>query len=246
MKENNMLTRTKAALGKDLIDRLASLRFCIVGCGGTGATFAEMLVRSGAENMALVDGERVDSSNLNRVFSFVPEDVGKNKVEVLEKRLKAIAPEINVRSLAHHLLSEESIVNENSLPQEVRDCVYDSSVVFIGTDDNESRIVCEKLCGDKPDKMYLSCGIGVENGKSFFECNWKPETPEEKKDAEGYGPENASYISIVTEAASAAFSMLLHHLKSPDSDKFRQYYKEYDANFTVSRIELDHENLQLQ
>lgn len=246
MRENRMLTRTEAALGKQLMDRLASLRFCVVGCGGTGATFAEMLVRSGAKNMALVDGDRVDSTNLNRVFSFVPEDTQENKAEILKKRLETINPEINVCSFAHHLLSEENIVKENPLPQKARDCVYDSHVVFIGTDTNESRMACEKLCRDKPDKMYLSCGVGVENEKSFFECYWKPDTPEEKKDAEGYGPENASYISIVTEAASVAFSMLIHHLKNSDSDKFRQYYKEYDANFTISKIELDHKNLQLQ
>ena len=219
---NSMLTRTEAALGKDLMEKLNSLHFCIVGCGGTGATFAEMLVRSGVRNIDLVDGEEIDSTNLNRIFSFVSEDVGNRKADILKKRLKSINPEANVRSFEHHLISEENTLPGNRLAEAVRDCISDADVVFIGMDTNESRIVCENLCRNKEGKMYLSTGIHVEDGKSFFECNWRPKTPEARKDARGYGPKNASYISIVTEATCIAFSMLLHHLKNPESKKFRK------------------------
>lgn len=236
---NSLLTRTKAALGKDLMEELSSLRFCIVGCGGTGATFAEMLVRSGVRNIDLVDGEDIDSTNLNRVFSFISEDVDNNKANILKERLKLINPEINVRSFPHHLISEENTVDGNHLAQEVRNCVCEADVVFIGTDTNESRITCESLCRNKKGKMYLSTGIHVEDKKSLFECNWKPKTPEAKKDARGYGPENASYISIVTEATSIAFSMLLHHLKNPESKEFRKYYREYDGDFMISETKWD-------
>ena len=96
--ENSMLTRTEAALGKDLMEKLSSLHFCIVGCGGTGTTFAEMLVRSGAKNIDLIDGEDVDSTNLNRVFSFILADVDSKKADILKRRLKLIEPKVNVRS----------------------------------------------------------------------------------------------------------------------------------------------------
>ena len=234
-----MLTRTKAALGKNLMEKLSSLHFCIVGCGGTGATFAEMLVRSGARNIDLVDGEDIDSTNLNRVFSFVSADVDNRKVNILKKRLKLINPETNVLSFEHHLISEENTVPGNYLAQEVRNRVREADVVFIGTDTNESRITCEGLCRNKKGKVYLSVGIHVEDGKSFFECNWRPKTPEARKDARGYGPENASYISIVTEATCIAFSMLLHRLKNPESKKFRKYYREYDGDFMISKTKWD-------
>ncbi len=57
------MTRTREALGGDLMKQLNSLHFCIVGCGGTGTTFSEMLVRSGAKNIDLVDGGNVDLTN---------------------------------------------------------------------------------------------------------------------------------------------------------------------------------------
>ena len=237
--ENSILTRTETALGKGLMTKLSSLHFCIVGCGGTGTTFAEMLVRSGAKNIDLVDGEDIDLTNLNRVFSFVLEDIGNKKADILKERLKLIEPETNVRSFIHHLISEENIVDGNILAQAVRDCIHDADVVFIGTDNNKSRIICEDICSVNNEKMFLSIGIAVENEKSFFECTWKPETDEADKEREGYGPENASYISIVTEATSVAFSMLLHHLKNPGSGKFKHYYREYDGNLMVSETKLD-------
>ncbi len=234
------MTRTREALGKDLMKQLNSLHFCIVGCGGTGTTFSEMLVRSGAKNIDLVDGDNVDLTNLNRVFSFALEDVGKNKADILKKRLESITPEINVRSFAHNLIQKEDTANEDPLAQKVRNSIREADVVFIGTDTNKSRMTCESLCNsNKKGGMYLSAGIAVENGKSFFECSWKPKTPETKKERKGYGPKNASYISIVTEATSVAFSMLLHHLKNPESREFKHYYKEYDADFYGHKISTD-------
>ena len=234
-----ILTRTEAALGKKLMAKLKTLHFCIVGCGGTGTTFAEMLVRSGAKNIDLIDGEDVDSTNLNRIFSFVLADVASKKADILKRRLKLINPEINVRSFTRHLISEENTVDGNRLAQAVRDCIRDADVLFIGTDTNESRIVCEDLCRNNEGKIYLSTGIHVGKRKSFFECNWRPKTPPAKKEARGYGPKNASYISIITEATSVAFSMLLHHLKNPESKKFRKYYREYAGDFIVSKTKLD-------
>ena len=183
-----ILTRTEAALGKKLMAKLKTLHFCIVGCGGTGTTFAEMLVRSGAKNIDLIDGEDVDSTNLNRIFSFVLADVASKKADILKRRLKLINPEINVRSFTRHLISEENTVDGNRLAQAVRDCIRDADVLFIGTDTNESRIVCEDLCRNNEGKIYLSTGIHVGKRKSFFECNWRPKTPPAKKEARGYGP----------------------------------------------------------
>ena len=63
--------RTSKALGDKVMERLRSLRFCIVGCGGTGANFAEMLVRTGATRLALIDGAVVKEEDLNRVFGLL-------------------------------------------------------------------------------------------------------------------------------------------------------------------------------
>ena len=225
--------RTTAALGSELIDRLGSLQFCIAGCGGTGATFAEMLVRTGARHLVLIDGGCVKESGLNRVFGFTAQDVGKPKVEVLEQRLKAIGrPGINVHALHDSLRAPDQILEGNAVGQQARDAVHNADVVFVATDTNTSRLEIEQICRDKGTGMRLACGVRVDRAAGFyeFECAWSPKTPVAEAEVEGYGPENASFASIVVEATSVAFTMLLSHLEDEESP-FRYYRKRYDGSF---------------
>ncbi len=228
----NLDERTVAALGDDLMERLSRLRFCIVGCGGTGANFADMLVRTGARHLALIDGGTVKKSDLNRVFSFTADDVGEPKVKVLEERLKAVAGnELDVRSLCDSFRRPDQILDGHDLGQRVRDEVYDADVVFAATDTNTSRLAIEDLCRDKDRGMLLCCGLRIDRkaGVYKYECAWSPKTPKEQEGVEGYGPENASFASIVLEATSVAFTMLLSHLQWEGS-LFRRYRKSYNAN----------------
>lgn len=208
--------------------QLASLRFCIVGCGATGANFAEMLVRTGATHLTLVDGTRVEDSNLNRVFSFVNADCGEPKVRVLKRYLESIRPGLEVNVFQDSFRRREHITRPEG--QLVRDAVHDADVVFIGTDTNTSRLAIEELHRDKGRGMLLSCGVLVDREADIFEfeCTWSPVTPPDKAADEGYGPENASFASLVHEATSVAFTMLLSHLTCADSN-FRWYRRRYDA-----------------
>ena len=215
------------------MERLRSLRFCIVGCGGTGANFADMLVRTGARRLSLIDGGIVKASGLNRVLVFAAEDVGKPKVNVLKKRLMAVGGDgLDVLALCDSFRRPDQIMDDNPLGQRVRDAVHDADVVFAATDTNTSRLGIESLCRDKDAGMLICCGVAVdrEEGVYKYECAWSPKTPPEREDAEGYGPENASFASIVLEATSVAFMMLLSHLK-PGGSPFRRYRRVYDANF---------------
>ena len=228
--------RTAKALGADIMDKLRTMRFCIVGCGGTGANFAEMLVRSGAIDIDLIDGDVVDDSTLNRVFPFSSFDIDSLKVDALKARLDAIRPGLDIRPFPSSFKERKDILND-PLGQPVRNAVHDGDMVFIGTDTTTSRLAIEKLVRSRPGGMLLSCGILVnrEEGVFEFECNWSPATPPKRTEHEGYGPDNASYVSIVIEATAVAFSMLLSHLRSADSD-FRSYLKRYDADFRPVKI----------
>ena len=228
--------RTTKALGQQVMDKLRSLEFCIVGCGGTGAGFAEMLVRSGAKRLVLIDGDRVKPTDLNRTTAFGQRDVGEPKVAAVSDRLQKICSDLKITILHDSFREVQQITDRYDIGRRVRDAVHDADVVFIGTDTNSSRLAIERLIrcrpSDKP-AMYLSCGIHVDraSGSHYFECNWSPKTPEERADDEGYGPENASYAAIVLEATAVSFSMLLSHLTSNDSS-FRSYSRRYDATLT--------------
>lgn len=225
--------RTTAALGGELMEQLKTLRFCIVGCGGTGANFADMLVRTGGRRLALVDGGIVKESGLNRVPSFTQKDVGEPKVKVLERHLRAVAgDDLDVHSLYDSFRQPDMILDDNPIGQCVRDAVHDADVVFTASDTNTSRLAIEELCREKDSGMLLSCGVRVDRkaGVYEYECAWSPKTPKDQADVEGYGPENASFASIVIEATAVAFNMLLSHLQNGES-QFRYYRKKYDTNF---------------
>ena len=223
--------RTTKALGQDVMAKLQTLQFCVVGCGGTGANFAEMLVRSGATQLTLIDGDVVDPSNLNRVFSFAGQDIDQPKVDALKARLDSIRPDLNVRPFPTTFKEREDILDD-PLGQPARDAVHDADVVFVGTDTNASRLAIEALHASRRGAMLLSSGILVdrEAGIFEFECNWSPKTPPERAADEGYGPDEASFSSIVLEATAVAFSMLISHLTDPDST-FRSYLRRYDTWF---------------
>jgi molybdopterin/thiamine biosynthesis adenylyltransferase len=70
---------------------IAETEFAIVGCGGLGSIIAEALLRVGARRFRLFDPDLVELHNLNRWQGGRPADVDHRKVDVLARRLRAMA-----------------------------------------------------------------------------------------------------------------------------------------------------------
>ena len=237
----DITTSTRDAIGCELMNTIRETSFCIVGCGAVGATFAEMLVRTGATNIALIDGDRVKIKNLNRVFGFMGSDDGQCKVDVIAERLQSINGRIEKpRVVKFHLKPERK--HESSKSREARALVLRSNVIIIAMDDNESRKICEEFCRND-EKDYLSVGIRFDicrapelcryrfdkkRKSAQYECSWRSQSPDKIPNANrGYGPDNGSYASVVLEATSVAFNLMLYHLENPNSSSYRYYYKRY-------------------
>ncbi len=67
----------------------------IIGCGGGGAWAGIDLALAGMNKITLFDDDKIEIHNLNRV-PFSPDDVGKQKTEVLKKFIKKIRPDTTV------------------------------------------------------------------------------------------------------------------------------------------------------
>lgn len=91
--------------------KLKSTHIIILGCGGIGSTLAWQLVSLGVINITLLDFDIVDNSNLNRMPLFSCEDIGKKKCEVLQKKLKGLNSEANIRSIDLKIISEDQLYN---------------------------------------------------------------------------------------------------------------------------------------
>lgn len=79
----------------------------VFGGAGLGSVIAECALRLGFQNICIIDGDRVELSNLNRQ-NYTSDDVGKYKTELIYKRLKAINPQANI-SYETVFLDEENI-----------------------------------------------------------------------------------------------------------------------------------------
>lgn len=67
-----------------------------LGAAGIGSIVAECALRFGFEHITIVDGDKVDRSNLNRE-NYTENDIGRYKAECLAERLLSINPDAHIR-----------------------------------------------------------------------------------------------------------------------------------------------------
>lgn len=94
-----MFERVISFLGEDNLNKIKSKTVLLVGLGGVGGYAMESLIRSGIENIILIDYDKVDESNLNRQIITNRSNIGKDKVDVAKERILSINPECNVTTL---------------------------------------------------------------------------------------------------------------------------------------------------
>ena len=70
--------------------RLRHLRVGVVGCSGTGSIVVELLTRLGVGTLILVDDDRVEERNLNRIVNARRADIDRPKVDVLAEGVQLI------------------------------------------------------------------------------------------------------------------------------------------------------------
>lgn len=102
------LQRTTDTWGEACQRDLARLRMGVVGVGSVGCMVAETLARIGVERLVLIDPDKVETHNLDRLLYAGPQDVGTKKVELVAKHLpkSATAHRFDVRTYAEPVQHE--------------------------------------------------------------------------------------------------------------------------------------------
>lgn len=80
------------------IDKIKDKNVLIIGLGGVGGHAFEALVRSGIENIIIIDNDKIDITNLNRQVLAYQNTVGEDKIKVAEKLAYNINPNINIKA----------------------------------------------------------------------------------------------------------------------------------------------------
>jgi molybdopterin-synthase adenylyltransferase len=85
--------------------RLRAARVAVLGVGGLGGRVAYELACCGVGELWLIDGDRVELSNLNRQIQYDEADVGRLKAEAAAERLRAFNSNLAVRAVCRRVES---------------------------------------------------------------------------------------------------------------------------------------------
>ncbi len=87
----------------------------IIGLGSVGTWVANSLVMSGVENLILIDGDKVEITNLHRQLGYFEENLNKYKVDVAKENLYCKNKNINIDTINNYIDSNffEKYIFEN-------------------------------------------------------------------------------------------------------------------------------------
>jgi molybdopterin/thiamine biosynthesis adenylyltransferase len=128
--------RQALAFGDALNQDLRKLRVSIVGCGGTGSAVAMLLARLGVGQIALIDNDIVDQSNLNRLHGARQADA-----DAMIPKVDVVARSITELGLGARVTRFEAWVGD----PDCRDVLKSSDIIFGCTDDHSGRLFLNRL-----------------------------------------------------------------------------------------------------
>ena len=145
-----MLDRLELLVGAEGIFKLKSSKIVVVGLGGVGGYVVESLIRSGIENIIIVDYDTIDESNLNRQIIATRDNIGKLKVDEFEKRILSINDKVNITKLP-------IFIDENNIDELFLD---DITYIIDACDSIKAKKFIISKCLEKNIKFITCLGTG--------------------------------------------------------------------------------------
>lgn len=120
----------------EMTEQLSKYTACIVGLSGTGSITAELLARLGVGHLILVDFDRVEFRNLNRILYATIQDVKNQefKTKILKRAILSHHPTCKVTTIERSIEDEEAII-----------AASDSDVIFSCVDSIKGRHYCDLI-----------------------------------------------------------------------------------------------------
>lgn len=99
----------------ELQKNIKNTTFLVIGAGGIGNFIGFALNSLEPHKIVLIDGDKVDESNLNRQFMFTYNDINKFKTDVLKEKLEERSRNVIVESCSKFITNDflEKIIYEN-------------------------------------------------------------------------------------------------------------------------------------
>ncbi len=116
-------------------EKLLSSKVLIIGAGGLGSPAALYLAAAGVGTIGIIDADKVDLTNLQRQIIHHTSDVGVEKVKSAENKMRAINPDVTVRTY-HQLAKADNI----------REIIREYDFVIDGTDNFPAKFLVNDAC----------------------------------------------------------------------------------------------------
>lgn len=121
--------------GERVQQQLGQLKVALIGCGGIGSVFAEQLARLGVKNWILIDRDRLETSNLNRMPGATTSMVDRywHKVDYVKHLITQVYPaDSNIKAIP-------------TVIEEVQAEIADADLIVVATDNHHSRQIAQEL-----------------------------------------------------------------------------------------------------
>ena len=151
--ERYYCTTSLKDVGEQGQEALLNSAVLIVGLGGLGSSALMSLVSLGIGTIGIVDDDVVKRDNLPRQLLYGVKDIGKYKVDASKRRIKAVNPDVKIKSHKLRLtrLNAAKIIKKYDI---VLDC----------TDNFKSKFLIEDICL-KLHKPYVIPGVSDYKGQ---------------------------------------------------------------------------------
>lgn len=91
--------------------RLEGARVVVLGVGGLGGASALSLACCGVGEMLLIDGDRVEETNLNRQILYAEDDIGRPKVDAALDHLQAFNSRVRLETISEQMEGKGAIAD---------------------------------------------------------------------------------------------------------------------------------------
>lgn len=170
---DNWQNRTEMLIGKDKVKIINNVNIVVFGLGGVGSYVVEGLVRAGVKNIAIVDKDVVDATNINRQLIADTTTVGTPKVDATSNRIGKISPGSNVVSIKEFVNDDniESIMSEIMAQFCGNSTSASSKIDYVidAIDTVSSKLAIIEYCYTQNIKLISCMGTGNKLDASKFE-----------------------------------------------------------------------------
>jgi len=145
VRHDNPYSRLMALSKMGIVENYSDIKsktVFVIGIGGVGSTVCEMLTRCGIGKLVIYDYDKVELSNMNRLF-YTPAQAGMSKVEAAVQTLQAINPDVSFEFFNHDIT-----LSENYLKLKEKINVEKPELILCCVDNYSARMSINKLCNE--------------------------------------------------------------------------------------------------